>query len=86
MSMGLHVFGHTRRHYGLLYNIIHGCEAVRTASNYFHYYTMHIIDLFDLSSSFPHLFPLLCGVDVSYETPPFSPILLCPPLTMITPH
>ena len=24
---------------------------------------------------FPHIFPLLCGVDVSYETPPFSPIL-----------
>ena len=27
------------------------------------------------SSSFPHLFPLLCGVDVSYETPPFSTVL-----------
>ena len=27
------------------------------------------------SSSFPHLFPLLCGVDVSYETPPFSSVL-----------
>ena len=27
------------------------------------------------SSSFPHLFPLLCGVDVSYETPQFSPVL-----------
>ena len=26
-------------------------------------------------SSFPHLFPLLCGVDVSYETPPFSTVL-----------
>ena len=23
----------------------------------------------------PHPFPLLCGVDVSYETPPFSPVL-----------
>ena len=23
----------------------------------------------------PHLFPLLCGVEVSYETPPFSPVL-----------
>ena len=23
----------------------------------------------------PHLFPLLWGVDVSYETPPFSPVL-----------
>ena len=22
--------------------------------------------------SFPHLFPLLCGVDGSYETPPFA--------------
>ena len=28
-----------------------------------------------VSSSFHHLFPLLCGVDVSYETPPFSPVL-----------
>ena len=27
------------------------------------------------SSSFPHLFPLLCGVDVSYETLPSSPVL-----------
>ena len=26
-------------------------------------------------SSFPHLFPLLCGVDVSYEAPPFNPVL-----------
>ena len=23
----------------------------------------------------PHPFPLLCGVDVSYETPPFNPVL-----------
>ena len=28
-----------------------------------------------LSLSFPHLFPLLCGVDVSYETPLFCPVL-----------
>ena len=27
------------------------------------------------SSSFPHLFPVLCGVDVSYDTPPFIPVL-----------
>ena len=27
------------------------------------------------SSSFPHLFPLSCGVDVSYETPPSSSVL-----------
>ena len=33
--------------------------------------TMYIL----LLSSFPHLFPLLCGVDVSYETPPFSTVL-----------
>ena len=28
-----------------------------------------------MSSSFPHLFPLSCGVDVSYETPPSSSVL-----------
>ena len=27
------------------------------------------------SSSFPHLFPLSCGVDVSYEMPPSSSVL-----------
>ena len=27
------------------------------------------------TSSFPHLFPLSCGVDVSYETPPSSSVL-----------
>ena len=31
-------------------------------------------DLTILLSSFPHIFPLLCGVDVSYETPPFSTV------------
>ena len=27
------------------------------------------------TSSFAYLFPLLCGADVSYETPPFNPVL-----------
>ena len=34
------------------------------------YSQLHVVQ-----SSFPHLFPLLCGVDVSYDTPPFSPVL-----------
>ena len=35
----------------------------------------HLTYEFFFSSSFPHLFPLLCGVDVSYDTPPFSSVL-----------
>ena len=33
-----------------------------------------------VTSSFPHLVPLLCGVDVSYETPPFIPVLRIGPI------
>ena len=40
-----------------------------------YYVTGQVIAEHDTCSSFPHLFPLLCGVDVSYETPPFSPVL-----------
>ena len=34
-----------------------------------------IFFIFQFPSSFPHLFPLSCGVDVSYETPPSSSVL-----------
>ena len=37
--------------------------------------SLRIIVIIVHSSSFPHLFPLLCGVDVSYETPPFSTVV-----------
>ena len=40
----------------------------------------YCIDIVVLSFLLPHLFPLLCGVDVSYETPPFSPVLRVLPL------
>ena len=34
-----------------------------------------ILHIINISSYFPHLFTLLCWVDVSYETPPFNPVL-----------
>ena len=40
----------------------------------------YCIDMVVLSLLLPHFFPLLCGVDVSYETPPFSPVLRVLPL------
>ena len=56
------------------------CSVIGTVTymTFQHYCVIHnVTDMIfqHSSSSFPHLFPLLCGVDVSYETPPFSPVL-----------
>ena len=40
-----------------------------------HHLNVDILHYQWYSSSFPNIFPLLCGVDVSYETPPFSSVL-----------